>query len=754
MPRIVSTVKPREIIIHLPCLTEHDREQIEAKNDFSGNYEAMKVLLNCMKRRESWPEQFIDALEACEHWTMAAEIRAEYNKLRGINNNPSPPPPAPPATNVVTAHVHPAPSVPHLSDPGPAASALPPRDVPSEVRETNPIQETETPTKSTPALPAAPVVEVTTPPEPLQVQAEPQTQATVPSPATPPPSSESIRDLPNPPPEQEEIIPHQEPEENLEPDIVQAREVPNEMINVPQEVEENTEVAPAAEPVGPIEFEIEDSMETVTIVDQPPPALAIENKHTPFIEIINEPIVVEPEPVTVIMEQPTLSTTTEEEDTLTTTIEDNPTVLPVAVEVSPARSASPLTNLDDVILTPEKPPVQETNPREEKVTGVVPMMEETPEPHNTQVVEIVQEIEAASAPHAEVGNSEANQSFVSENEDIFFSKPGVLMSVEPPDQNNTTMRPPSPDPTPYSGDSGRLEMSEDVKPAPSCLENGINHKEPAKDVSESPAPSLEEEDFEENVVQVAEEPSILNKEMEMPLTEDSREPTKEASIAVQLVPATALISDPSCCTNAEDLSESPAPSLDEEDIEESCTHVVEQPSTLNQDTQKPLIEHIEEQAIGTSPTTIIPDSSCCPNEEEISKSPAPSLDMEDVRENVGHVAEEPSLLNLDVQTPLLQINGEPDNESTTASVISDTPSLTNAKTPIMQVNGEPAKEITPVLSKLAPATNDNHPPNDPNVDQKLLDSGNPTTNRRNTRYILTAAGVGACALLIAWRFKH
>ena len=46
----------------------------------------MVVLLDCLKRRENWPEQFIAALEACEHSTLAAEIRAEYNALRVIHS--------------------------------------------------------------------------------------------------------------------------------------------------------------------------------------------------------------------------------------------------------------------------------------------------------------------------------------------------------------------------------------------------------------------------------------------------------------------------------------------------------------------------------------------------------------------------------------------------------------------------------------------------------------------------------------------
>lgn len=46
----------------------------------------MVLLLDCLKRRENWPEQFIEALEACEQKTIAAEIRAEYDALRGVNS--------------------------------------------------------------------------------------------------------------------------------------------------------------------------------------------------------------------------------------------------------------------------------------------------------------------------------------------------------------------------------------------------------------------------------------------------------------------------------------------------------------------------------------------------------------------------------------------------------------------------------------------------------------------------------------------
>lgn len=46
----------------------------------------MVLLLDCLKRRENWPQQFIDALEACEHTTLAADMRAEYDALRGVSS--------------------------------------------------------------------------------------------------------------------------------------------------------------------------------------------------------------------------------------------------------------------------------------------------------------------------------------------------------------------------------------------------------------------------------------------------------------------------------------------------------------------------------------------------------------------------------------------------------------------------------------------------------------------------------------------
>ncbi|KAI9545859.1 hypothetical protein NQZ68_033341 [Dissostichus eleginoides] len=155
MRTIVRRVQVREIMIHLPCLTSHDRENIEAKREVCGNEDGMVLLLDCLKRRENWPEQFIEALEACEHPFLAAGMRTEYDTLRGTNT--------------------PAPAEP-------VAQASPPLEIPVQPQ--------------APPSAEAKVPVVVSRPQPTQGEVEPP-------PSTPPPESNS----------------HQEPVENCESDI-------------------------------------------------------------------------------------------------------------------------------------------------------------------------------------------------------------------------------------------------------------------------------------------------------------------------------------------------------------------------------------------------------------------------------------------------------------------------------------------------------------------------------------------------------
>ncbi|XP_016401056.1 flocculation protein FLO11-like [Sinocyclocheilus rhinocerous] len=139
LARFSSTVKVRDILPHLPCLTFTDREEVEAKREISGNFTAMQTLLDNLRRREKWPDEFITALRNCEHRELANEMSATYDRIRGITNNAAPaaptprPAPAPAAsytssgstttTTRVTVHAVPATTPPLLIPPSRGAPA-------------------------------------------------------------------------------------------------------------------------------------------------------------------------------------------------------------------------------------------------------------------------------------------------------------------------------------------------------------------------------------------------------------------------------------------------------------------------------------------------------------------------------------------------------------------------------------------------------------------------------------------------------
>ncbi|KAL7890151.1 hypothetical protein AOLI_G00024090 [Acnodon oligacanthus] len=229
MARLASLVKVREIIPHLPCLTLTDREEIEAKRENAGNYSAIILLLDCLRRRENWPEEFIDALQACEHWALAEEIGNAYDKIKGINTQrtapaavasasgpasaigpapavsvaaatTSPPAPVPvpvtgsaatpspaqsPATTVTTATIHNAPhSVPPLLTPSPM-------EAPAQAAASAPVS---SPSESLASIaasgPAEPPASVSAPP-PSEPAQPPEPSPLVSIPQAKPPSSVS-----------------------------------------------------------------------------------------------------------------------------------------------------------------------------------------------------------------------------------------------------------------------------------------------------------------------------------------------------------------------------------------------------------------------------------------------------------------------------------------------------------------------------------------------------------------------------------
>lgn len=476
MPTIVSKVKVREIVIHLPCLTDHDRENIEAKREVCGNYDSMVLLLDCLKRRENWPEQFIAALEACAHTTLAAEIRAEYDALRGINNsNPSSPP-----TTVIRAHVHPAPSASHLSGPESGGNSQAAVALPAEASTPPEPAAQASPPLEIPVQPQAPpssavqVPEAVSPPEPVAKPPQAAQIEVAPAPSTPPPSPETPHNqattTPSP---HREIHSHQEPVENSESDI-QGISADNGV--VPNQVStRNGEVSVAT----------------------PPQSHPVKQRET---GTLSQPDLLQ-----------AASTTT---------------------EVRPPQSPSPSQIKPDFpIMTPEKPPVQDTNPPVDIRPAAVQQPEETSEPPATQVFGSSPQTEATATasplPAAAAAGMDAS---LSDDDTACPSKPGQLISIQPQNHAPSVSAPGSPEGL-YSGNSERLEISSvSVSSAhvPTCSavssasvntasaltrqENGIalNHNEPEENHYESPCQSLEMQDVRVNVVQVSEEMSILN----------------------------------------------------------------------------------------------------------------------------------------------------------------------------------------------------------------------------------------------------
>ncbi|XP_062253496.1 mitochondrial antiviral-signaling protein [Platichthys flesus] len=522
MPAIVSKVKVREVVVHLPCLTTHDRENIEAKRETNGNYDGMVLLLDCLRRRENWPEQFIEALEACEQTTIAAEIRAEYDALRG-NSNPSSP-----SSTVIRAHVHPAPSATHLPIPesgGSAAAAAPPAEAsaPPEpaAQASAPLQ----PEAQSSAAEQASLPEAVPPPEPVPEPPQATQIEVVPPPTTPPPSPMTPHTPDSTPPG--EVTAHREPEENSESDI---QDISNEECVVPDqlsaregEADVDSEVTP--DPLQATTTEVASTAPEEVNSNQEPE----ECSESDIMDISGDNVVI-PDQVSVALvssvETPPLSPceTDTDPDPLRTTAASE-----ASPPQSPTQANSDVTDGSSFpILTPEKHPVQDTTPPED----IKP--EETSDPPITQVVESSPQIETAPTASPLPGADGMDASMFGDDT-LCMSKPDPLISFQPESHNSPTLPAHNPPEEPYSGESERLEISDaaqddvtvsacsaiasttTVSGLP-CQENGVafNHDEPGENHYESLCVSLESQEVQVNVVHVSEEPSILNLDGQVP----------------------------------------------------------------------------------------------------------------------------------------------------------------------------------------------------------------------------------------------
>ncbi|XP_036406880.1 uncharacterized protein LOC118793041 [Megalops cyprinoides] len=91
MPEFVDKVKVREILPFLCCLTSSDQEEIWAQTDMRGNGAGMQVLLDCIRRRENWPEDLIQALKMRKHTTLASQMEEKYESLLAPHITPPSP---------------------------------------------------------------------------------------------------------------------------------------------------------------------------------------------------------------------------------------------------------------------------------------------------------------------------------------------------------------------------------------------------------------------------------------------------------------------------------------------------------------------------------------------------------------------------------------------------------------------------------------------------------------------------------------
>ncbi|XP_028994560.1 mitochondrial antiviral-signaling protein [Betta splendens] len=472
MAVIVSNVKVKEIIVRLPCLTDHDRDTIEAKTETRGNFDGMVLLLDCLKRRENWPEQLIEALEACEHPTLAAEIRAEYNALRGINDsNPSPP------SSIVNAHVHPPPSATELPVPQGAeksTSNVAPSPEPVSPPK-NPVRPQADQSPAAQFTGAASLPE-SVPPESTDIEAAPL-------PSTPPPSPETQRaPVATPVPPQRELKVHQEPEENSDSDI---QDITGGTGIIPEQVETGTSMISSVVPA--------------------PPSCPVEHSKTDALPC-SEP----------------LQTITE--------------VKPPQSPPPPQKQPSVNDQSAFLTRTPEKGPVQDTTPPVGGVPGTVLEPEQTSESNTAKVVESSKQTKiagSASTLPAATGVdfllADDVTGYLSKPEQLIsyqpqnVGSPNIPAVVEPYSGNSERLliSDGAPDPTASACNLAWSDITSTITDTGSgvpCQDYGItlNHNEPEENHYESPSRSLETQEVREHVMHVSNEVSILNLEGQTP----------------------------------------------------------------------------------------------------------------------------------------------------------------------------------------------------------------------------------------------
>ncbi|XP_006139293.2 mitochondrial antiviral-signaling protein [Pelodiscus sinensis] len=85
-------IRVLELLRYLPCLTDADREKIQAEADRQGNESGMWQIFFHLKCRSCWVKEFIEALRKNKHEDLADRVHSEYraHQVRPRNNAPLP----------------------------------------------------------------------------------------------------------------------------------------------------------------------------------------------------------------------------------------------------------------------------------------------------------------------------------------------------------------------------------------------------------------------------------------------------------------------------------------------------------------------------------------------------------------------------------------------------------------------------------------------------------------------------------------
>ncbi|XP_039607760.1 mitochondrial antiviral-signaling protein [Polypterus senegalus] len=76
----VRRVRPREILRHLPCLSDSEKGEITANYTQNGDESGMELLITLLKRKQNWATNFIYALRETGHIDLADEMQFQYDK--------------------------------------------------------------------------------------------------------------------------------------------------------------------------------------------------------------------------------------------------------------------------------------------------------------------------------------------------------------------------------------------------------------------------------------------------------------------------------------------------------------------------------------------------------------------------------------------------------------------------------------------------------------------------------------------------